>query len=132
MVRAKPQLSLEARRNLAMSIKALALTANNAALYLATCALIGTGLLLELRLDAEDGARRLFGIGTDDWGEVHIAVALTFVSLAILHLVLNWTWIKAALAKARLAYGVLVAGFGLIAVLLLWPGETSWFGALFD
>ena len=114
-----------------MSIKALALTANNAVLYLATCALIGTGLLLELRMDEENGARRLFGMGTDDWGEVHIAVALTFVSLAILHLVLNWAWIKAALAKARLAYGVLVAGFGMIAVLLLWPAETSWLRELF-
>jgi hypothetical protein len=118
--------------NVAMSLRAITLTTSNAALYLATCALFGTGLLLELRMDEEDGARRLFGMGADDWGEVHIIVALTFVSLAILHLVLNWAWIKAALAKARLAYGVLVAGFGLIAVLLLWPAETSWFRELFD
>ena len=115
-----------------MSIKTIALTANNAVLYLATCGLVGTGLLLELRMDEEDGARRLFDMGTDDWGEVHIAVALTFVGLAILHLVLNWAWIQATLAKARLPYGVLGAGFGLIAVLLLWPAETSWFQELFD
>ncbi len=115
-----------------MSIKALALLANNAVLYLATCALVGTGLLLELRMDEEDGARRLFGMGPDDWSEVHLAVALAFISLAILHVGLNWVWIKAALAKARLAYGVLVAGFALIAGLLLWPGESSWLRELFD
>jgi hypothetical protein len=118
--------------NLAMSYKTITLTASNAALYLATCALVGTGLLLELRMDEEDGARRLLGLGADDWGEVHIVVALTFGGLAILHLLLNWAWIKAALAKTRLAYGFLAAGLGLIAVLLLWPAETSWLRELFD
>jgi hypothetical protein len=115
-----------------MSYKTIALTTSNAVLYLATCALVGTGLLLELRMDAEDGARRLLGMGADDWGEVHIVVALTFAGLAILHLALNWAWIKTTLAKARLAYGIFVAGLGLIAVLLLWPAETSWLRELFD
>jgi hypothetical protein len=115
-----------------MSYKTIALAAGNAALYLATCALVGTGLLLELRMDEEDGARRLFGMGADDWGEVHIVVALTFVGLAILHLALNWAWIRAALAKARLAYGIFVIGLALIAVLLLWPAETSWLRELLD
>ena len=115
-----------------MSFKNMTLPISNAALYLATCALVGTGLLLELRLDEEDGVWRLLGMGIDDWGEVHFAVALTFVGLAILHLVLNWGWIKAALAKARLAYGVVAAGLGLIAMLLLWPAETYWLQELFD
>ncbi len=118
--------------NVALSLKTIALTASNAALYLVTCALVGTGLLLELRMDEEDGVRRLLGMGADEWGEIHIVVALMFVALAILHLMLNWAWVKAALAKARLAYGVFVAGLGLIAVLLLWPAETSWLRELFD
>jgi hypothetical protein len=52
--------------------------------------------------------------------------------LAILHVVLNWAWIKAALAQAKLAYGVLATGLGLIPVLLLWPAETSWLRELSD
>ena len=74
-----------------MNYKATALTVGNAALYLAFCALAGTGLLLELRLDEESGATRLSGLGRDDWGEVHFVVALTFIGLAILHVALNWS-----------------------------------------
>jgi hypothetical protein len=54
-----------------MNTKSLLLSLTNVALYLVTCALIGTGLLLELRMDEEDGAARLFGMGQDDWGEIH-------------------------------------------------------------
>jgi formate-dependent nitrite reductase membrane component NrfD len=115
-----------------MSITSLRLSLTNAALYLVTCALIGTGLLLELRMDEEDGAARLFGMGQDDWGEIHFAFAIGFVILSLCHLLLNWTWVKLALAKAKPAYVVVTAGLGLIAVLLLWPAEHSWLREWFD
>ena len=104
----------------------------NAALYLASCTLVGTGLLLELRLDDEDGWRRLFGMDPDDWGEIHLLVAIAFVALALLHLLLNWAWIKTVLAKTKPAYFVLGAGLGLIGLLLLWPTDHSWLPELFD
>ena len=49
-----------------MNMKSLLLTPRNAALFMVTCALIGTGLMLELRMDEEDGSARLFGMGRDD------------------------------------------------------------------
>jgi hypothetical protein len=111
-----------------MNTKWLLLSLTNVALYLVTCALIGTGLLLELRMDEEDRAARLFGMGQDDWGEIHIVVAITFVALAVLHLVQNWAWIKTAFSRSKPAIGVLIAGLVLVAGLLLWPttsGNTS-------
>ncbi len=73
-----------------VNIRSLLLSLTNAALYLVTCVLIGTGLLLEFRMDEEDGAARLFGMGQDDWGEIHFAFAIGFVILSLCHLLLNW------------------------------------------
>ena len=108
-----------------MNPKALLLSPANAALYLVTCALIGTGLLLELRMDEDDGAVRLFGMGQDDWGEMHFAIAIGFGALTVLHLLLNWAWIKVAVTKIGWAMPVLVVGLGLIAALLLWPADQK-------
>jgi formate-dependent nitrite reductase membrane component NrfD len=115
-----------------VNIRSLLLSLTNAALYLVTCVLIGTGLLLEFRMDEEDGAARLFGMGQDDWGEIHFAFAIGVVILSLCHLLLNWTWVKRALVKAKPAYVVMTAGLGLIAVLLLWPAEHSWLREFFD
>ncbi len=38
--------------------------------------------------------KQLFGLGRHDWGDVHFALALVFVTLILVHLVLHWTWIK--------------------------------------
>jgi hypothetical protein len=112
-----------------MNIKSLLLPLANGALYLVTCALIGTGLLLELRMDEEDAAARLFGMGQDDWGEIHLVVAIAFAALAVLHLVQKWAWIKAAFGRSKPAIAVLIAGLVMIAGLLLWPttsANASW------
>jgi hypothetical protein len=106
-----------------MSTRSLSLAFLNAALYLGTCALAGTGLLLELRMDVEDGAVRLLGMGRDDWGEIHIVIAITFLVLTGLHLLLNWAWIRAAASRAGWAMPMVAAGLGLVAALLLWPAD---------
>jgi hypothetical protein len=108
-----------------MNLKPLLSSLTNAALFLAVCALIGTGLLLELRLDEEDGGTRLFGMSRDDWGEIHLMVALTFAGLMILHLVQKTAWIKAAFRRSKLASGVLIIGLTVIAGLLLWPATSA-------
>lgn len=112
-----------------MNARALLLSVANATLYLVTCALLGTGLLLELRLDEDDGADRFLGMGQDDWGEVHFGVAIAFAALAAVHLAQNWTWIKGAIGRSRSAMVVLVAGLFIVAGLLLWPttsAKVSW------
>jgi hypothetical protein len=108
-----------------MNIKPLLPSLTNAALYLAACALIGTGLLLELRMDEEDGGTQMFGMGQDDWGEIHLLTAITFAGLVILHLVQKTAWIKAAFRRSKLASGVLIAGLAVIAGLLLWPTTSA-------
>jgi hypothetical protein len=111
--------------------KPILLSLANATLYLVTCTVIGTGLLLELRMDEEDGEIRLLGMGRDDWGEVHLAAAIGFVALTALHLVLNWAWIKAAVIKTKWTAPMLAAGFGIVMALLVWPtGQKSWLGEL--
>jgi phosphoglycerol transferase MdoB-like AlkP superfamily enzyme len=109
-----------------MITKAWLLSAANAALYLAFCALAGTGLLLEVRLDDEDGPARVLGMGLDDWSEIHITAAIVFAALSFLHLALNWSWIKAACRKSLPAKLVLAAGAVLVAALLLWPRHASY------
>jgi hypothetical protein len=89
----------------------LRLSVVNTALYLATCALVGTGLMLELRM------------GRDDWGEHHITIAIVFLALTVLHLFVNRAWIAAAVTRAKWVVPMLAVGFGLIAVLLLWPTD---------
>ncbi len=108
-----------------MSARALPLSVLNGALYLATCALAGTGLLLELRMDVEDGAVRLLGMGRDDWGEIHIVLALAFLALTGVHLLLNRAWIRVFVTRAGWAMPMLVVGLGMVAVLLLWPAERT-------
>jgi hypothetical protein len=108
-----------------MNTKSLLLSLANAALYLVTCALIGTGLLLELRMDEENGETRLFGMGQDDWGEIHLVVAIVFAALVVLHLAQNWVWIKAAFSRSKPAIVVLIAGLIIVAGLLLWPTTAA-------
>lgn len=108
-----------------MPAKFLLLSFGNAALYLSACLLIGTGFLLEIRMDKEDGAARLFGMTPDDWGEIHLVIAIGFVALTLLHLLLHLAWIKSAMRKNRWVIPVLVLGIGFIAALLLWPADYS-------
>jgi hypothetical protein len=63
-------------------MKPFLLHVSTAGLYLATCTLVGTGLLLEWRLD-EDVSGRLLGMDRDDWGELHFGVALAFAALTL-------------------------------------------------
>jgi hypothetical protein len=108
-----------------MNTKSVRLSLVNAALYLVTCALVGTGLLLELRLDEEDGAARLFGMGRDDWRENHIVIAIAFLAVTMLHLLVNRAWIKAAAARAAWAVPMVAVGVGLVAALLCWPTDRE-------
>ena len=100
------------------------------ALYLIACALTGTGLLLAYRLPHGQGhaGRILFlGYGRHAWGEIHTWLAYVAISLAVVHLLLNWQWlVKVAASKRvwRLAVGVLT-GLIIVGAFLLLPIEES-------
>ena len=94
----------------------------NSVLFLAMCAVVGTGLALELRLDEDHGSSQLFGMSADDWGEVHFAIALFFVALFIVHGILHRSWIKMKLQQHMLStLMVLASGVLLVTVILVWP-----------
>ena len=37
---------------------------------------------------------QLLGLGRHDWGDIHFILAVSFVSLILVHIILHWTWIK--------------------------------------
>jgi hypothetical protein len=101
----------------------------NLALYLLSCFMIGTGLILWLRLPPMQGRHRggaaeaLFGMTRHEWGDWHLFAGLALVALGVVHLLMNWTWMRKIAAGAhgwRLWAG-LGAGLVIIAVLGLVP-----------
>ena len=104
-----------------MNAKSL-LSLANATLYLVGCTLIGTGLLLEFRMEDEGATSWLLGIDKDGWSEAHFVIAILFICLAALHLLQNWAWIRMTLSQFKPgAMMVLGLGVGLIVALLVWP-----------
>jgi thiosulfate reductase cytochrome b subunit len=71
---------------------------------------VGTGLFLEYRMPGR-GAKSL-GLTRREWSDVHFYVSLLVIFLVIVHLLLNWDWIKNVGAHAknwRVIAGLLVA-----------------------
>ncbi len=108
-----------------MNKRALLLGLSNGFLYLVSCALIATGLLLEWRLDEHAGGARVAGLGREDWGEVHFVIALVFVGFTALHLALNLSWIRASIARHKPTVAVLLVGAVAASALVLWPAQQS-------
>jgi hypothetical protein len=98
----------------------------NYLLYLAFCLMAGTGLLLAYRLPPSGrGGRglRFFEMGRHEWGDIHLWISFAFLALVVLHLVLNWNWLKKIAASAR-AWRLLAGlgvGIALIAFFLFAP-----------
>lgn len=75
---------------------------------------------MTFRLD--DRAHVLLGLDKRDWARVHAITALSVVSLVLLHLWVNWRWIKGMLVRLRwrtLAIGLV--GLAMIALALMAP-----------
>ena len=101
----------------------------NLALYLIFCFMIGTGLVMWLRLPPMQGrhdghgAGTLLGLTRHGWGDWHLYAGLAFVVLCAMHLAMNWAWMmKIAASKHawRFLLGLLV-GAGIVAFFLIVP-----------
>jgi hypothetical protein len=93
---------------------------SNAVLYLAFCVLAATGLVMTFRL--EGGPETLLGLGKQDYARIHAITALSVLSLVVLHLWVNWRWIRTMLARVRWRTVVVATvGLVLLAVALLAP-----------
>lgn len=106
----------------------------NLALYLLMCWLLGTGVLIWLRLPPGSGgggpgrhggreAPEILGLTRHEWGDLHLYAALAFVALGGLHLWLNRVWLKkiAASNRALPLWGGLALGAAIVMVLVLLP-----------
>jgi Domain of unknown function (DUF4405) len=98
----------------------------NLLLWLAFCALVGTGLLLAFRLSP--GSRGGAGLVALDmtrheWGAWHTWIGYAFLVMIAIHLALHWKWLWRVAAGSKswpLLFG-LGAGIVLLAWLALQP-----------
>jgi hypothetical protein len=101
----------------------------NLLLWLGSCFVAATGLLMEYRLPPgrEGGAGlSLLGLGRHDWGELHLWAGWVVIVLVVLHLALHWRWLAKAAAKGRkwpVAAG-LAAGAALIVLAFVLPVQS--------
>jgi hypothetical protein len=96
------------------------LRATNLLLYLSFCALLGTGALLTWRLvPGSRGGRGLevLGWGRHDWVDVHFWCGVVCLAATIVHLLLNWLWLKKIASSGH--FWRLILGFGLGLLLIL-------------
>ena len=97
----------------------------NLLLWLAFCALAGTGLLLAFRLPpGSRGGAGLSALGMTrhEWGDWHTWIAYAFLALILLHLALHWRWLWKIAAQRKT--WMLLAGVG--------SGLGLFFGWLFN
>lgn len=104
----------------------------NLAMYLLGCTVVGTGLMLWLRLPHGPHGRRwggdgggpgsVLGMTRQGWGDVHLYAALALVALATVHLWMNRVWLVKIAGGAKpwrlwvgLALGVAIVA-GLVAM----------------
>ncbi len=99
-------------------------------LFFAACFLTGTGLLIHYRLlPGYRGGHglTLLGLSRHEWGEYHLWAAYALIALTLIHLIVNYAFIKTIIAARRNWLVILFALIGLLIVLffLLAPIEKS-------
>jgi hypothetical protein len=102
----------------------------NLLLYLLLCFMLGTGLLMWLRLPPGSrgggGHLTVMGLNRHAWGDWHLWAALAFVALSVAHLVMNWVWMM-KIAGSKRAWRVWLgigAGLAIVTILALLPVDA--------
>ncbi len=101
--------------------------------------IIAIGILLAFVIPrgsaAPDAAKVLFGLHRHYWGDLHLYLSLAFTALTIVHIVLNWDWVKCMARKAfKRAWGPVLAltvllSLALVAALVAFhPARGSAYG----
>lgn len=106
-------------------MRSVLLRGSNYLLYLSTCFLISTGLVLQYRLGHGSPRLGLTILGYDRhfWGALHLYGACLFVALTTYHLWLHWGWIKkvASGSSGALLFISILPGLLLVALVLIAP-----------
>ncbi len=92
----------------------------NYILYLSTCLMIGAGLVLNYRLarGGRSKGEHLLSLDRHEWAQLHFAFALTFIILALTHLILNWSWVRKVATHGKPWLVLISVGLGLIFIAL--------------
>lgn len=105
-------------------------------LFLAVLGLAMTGLLMAFVLPPGQGGAQVWGISRHEWGDIHYWTALSMLTLALVHVTLNWTWICCVVARlvrpqapSPQGWRQYMAGIVLVAVLVLVVGGFLWTAA---
>src|SRR3989304_3725348 len=67
--------------------------------------LILTGIVMKFILPPGTGGRgggersELWGLGRHDWGDIHFWLAVSVLSLLVLHVALHWGWVTGTLRR---------------------------------
>lgn len=101
----------------------------NLALHLLSCFMIGTGLILWIRLPPKHGRHRegaaddVLSLTRHEWGDWHLYAGLALIALTLAHLLMNWTWMRkiAGGDHAWRLWAGLAAGAAIIAFLWFAP-----------
>lgn len=78
---------------------------NDLMMYALVSFLFGTGLLIHYRLvpGYKNGhGLTLLGMNRHEWGDYHLWASYALLALVVIHLKINFTFIKNAIAKRRL------------------------------
>ena len=92
---------------------------NDIAMWFVFCFMFGTGVLMHYRLTPGFKGGKglsLLGMSRHEWGEYHLWAAYLFLALLCIHLTLNFSFIKNAIAKRTHWRYILILGSGLIIV----------------
>lgn len=86
----------------------------NLLLYLSFCGLVGTGALITWKLvpgSHGGGGLTALNLSRHQWGDIHFWLGVTMLASTVVHLLLNWQWLKKIASSSH--FGRLVAGLGL-------------------
>ena len=105
-------------------------TVTDIAMFGAMCFITGTGLLIHYRL--VPGSRgghglSLLGLSRHEWGTYHLWAAYLLLFLVLVHMALNFAFIKNVIAAKRtwIVIGLGLIGAALFSVFLLLPIERT-------
>ena len=108
----------------------IARTVTDIAMFVTMCMVAGTGLLLHYRLvpwSRGGHGLSLLGLSRHEWGTYHLGVAYLLLALVLVHIALNYAFIKNCIANKRTwaVFALGLIGAAIISAFLLLPIERT-------
>jgi len=91
----------------------------NLLLYLSFCGLVGTGALITWKLvpgSRGGGGLTALNLSRHQWGDIHFWLGVTMLASSVVHLLLNWQWLKKIASSGHFSRLVTGLGLGLLII----------------